>query len=1731
MSLKRIISMLLVLAMTFGLIAYVDFGAPPVKAAYKEAVGEKINYATGGTATANDEEKSGTVTWSASRAIDGVVNRDQTNTTLQSRWSTNRDQSIGEKNLTIDLGAVRGFDEIIIEWERDNVIGFYVAVSVDGKNYTTVHTRDSSLGALSNLTYTIDLKNETYARYVKLGATKYTGWENVSVYEIMVCGYMRNLALESTASVSGSETEHHSGAKAIDGIINRNETVNNSQSRWSSNVALNEDKWIRLDFGKKTAMESVVLEWERLNATAYKIQYSDNGTSWTDVASFSATPTLFRQIINFNTPVYARYIRLLVTDFTEAGTAFNGSTTRWKNVSVWEFEVYPVKNLAYNSTITANASETSDFVPTFANDGIVNRENETLKEQSRWASSVGINQKWLRLDFGSAKTVSSVVIEWERLNAISYKIQYSTNGTSWSDAATFTSKPTSFRQAITFPKVSARYIRLLISDFAAQAEIYNGASYNWQTVSVYEFEAYGVGMLGYTLADVISGVKLPKINKGDKKMALPEVPKGFTIELLGADYEQIIDSDLTIHQPIVDTKVTLNYKIGNGATYVETESYEITVPGKYSVSASDNKKPIVIPELAEWKGHTGNFKITDSTRLVINPDHKSALSFVAESFKADYSEVTGKDIEIVYSKTPSAGDFYFTLGSADAGLKEEGYIMTIADYVTVEAVEKTGAFWAVQTVMQIFERNGDTIPKGITRDYPKFKVRGFMLDVGRKPFTLDYLYEVVKTMAYYKLNDFGVHLNDNYIWLEDYNDTATDQWGGYSAFRLESDIKAGGKNKADLTSTDLYYTKAEFCEFIQWARNLGVDVVPEIDTPAHALALTKVRPDLAIKEDSVTRWADHMDLANPETEEFVKSIWNEYMTGTNPVFDKDTILNIGTDEYEGNNNDFRQYSANMINFVQGSGRTVRMWGSLSRKSGSVAVPSKDVQLYIWNTSWSNPAVMYSSGYNIINIQDSYVYMVPNGTNNRGAYKDRLDLQNIYENWTPNVIGTTTIPVGSDRILGGSFAIWNDNVDRRDNGLGEYDLFDRFIESAPYIATKAWGDGEDMTYSEFSAVVAGADITAPGTNPFSEVESKSSTVAKYTFDDGKTTDISGNYYSGVSSKNVSYVTDNGNKALYLGGGESYVTTPIADIGPQSQISFRIKADANSSGEQIIFQSEKAAIKAYQKDTGKFGYSRDYFNYSFNYVLPKGVWVDITIKGYEYKTELYVNGTLTDTLAKNATGKYYATGVIPLATIGSKTNAFKGMIDDIVVTDPSKSSEKSALLELYCKLENTARQNNYSEDEWITFENAKSNAYDVIENSSSTQMEIQIAYNSLNSAFENLGKTFAESWEYSEETQTLYILKNCGNVIENFTPWFKYADDITKVVVNEGVVALGDYTLSGLDNVTEISLPSSLLIIGSNCITNESLKTVYFYGTQAQFDLITVGAGNTAVNNADVICMCDFVIRTASVAINNNLSVNFKAYKYLFEQAGYANPVLTVDGKEITEYTIDGDMAVFTVHGIAPHKMGDTISVTLSAGNADNSLDFVIADYLKTLMSGYSDNAELVTLCIDALNYGAQAQIYKNYNTDTLVNASLAESQKIVRDPGSISNDISITNAIEETALWKSHALYLEDSVQIKLTFETEQNDVYVVVKNADGETVQTVTDFRKTPYGRYYFYFDNMNMHQIDEVFTFTVMQGETPVSETLSYSVQSYANFATGAEADLVKSLVAYGRSAYTYAN
>lgn len=1041
-----------------------------------------------------------------------------------------------------------------------------------------------------------------------------------------------------------------------------NLTDDDTASRWSTER--DATQWAYVDLGASYDMNyfSVIWESDSVYASAYNIYVSDDTEDWgepvvsrTDNASGSSEDRL-------ESNVTGQYVKLEVT-----------SMHGYPSVSASDFKVMlkdesqstpqdPEENVALGRTGYSSSNETADLTADKAFDG------DTSTRASRWSSNVGNPPHWLYVDLGEQRDVKTVRIFWETRKATNYEIQISDDAQDWDTVKTLTERPASTTDTITLDDtVQARYVRLYISASDAKDPDSDGT---WNSISVYEMEVYG-GTPAISMGDIgnMITVETPTADSDKLVVNLPKV-EGYTVTYNGTDLEQVIDSDLTIYHPVVDKTVNVSFKIVED----ETEDYEfkeipVTVPGQYTEAESDNAAPAVLPELQEWKGGTGSFTLTDNSRIVYDSEE---LKAAADEMAADFLDLTGREISVVSGDASSvqAGDFFFTMtDDTTLGLMDEGYLMDISDSITVTSETETGAYWATRTILQALKQSDyTTIPQGITRDYPLYKVRGFILDVGRKTFTLDYLEQVVKEMSWYKMNDFQVHLNDNLIGLENKEDPMT----AYSAFRLENDtVKEGGyltdaegnpltvdgeelQYEQDLTSTDLWYTKEEFKNFIQESRELGVNIVPEIDTPAHSLALTKVLPEL--RYGTSGRQNDHLDLVDSYDQclAFVQTIFSEYLD--EGVFDQDTIVHIGADEYNASSEAYRKFVNDMIDFVEETGRQARVWGSFTAASQGEDIDAEGVQINLWNFGYANMDKMYEDGFDLINCNDGNYYIVPNA----GYYYDYLSDGTMY-NLAINTISGVTIPAGDKQMVGGAFAVWNDMTDYLDNGVSEYDVYDR-ISNMSLFAAKLWGKGDlDLTGAQTRSEELG---DAPRTNFGYEVDSATDEYMNLPMDELK--DTSANNFAVNEGENASIVEVDGKNALELNGGTSYITTGLETAGLGNDLRVKVKRTSDSTDEQILFESPYGSIKAVQAETGKVGFSRERYDYSFNYTLPLNEWVELEFKNQQNSILLYVNGELVDTIGdgERVEGRpLLATMMFPMSVIGSETNSFIGYVDDV------------------------------------------------------------------------------------------------------------------------------------------------------------------------------------------------------------------------------------------------------------------------------------------------------------------------------------------------------------------------------------------------------------------------------------------------------------------------------------
>lgn len=1109
-----------------------------------------------------------------------------------------------------------------------------------------------------------------------------------------------NLALNAIATANDTETDDYQASNAVDGVVNRE--APKPQSRWATNTSADQaPKILTVNLGEKKTFQSFVIAWERLNITAYKIEIADSNdeqTEWKTVYTKSGTDPISDLNENIHLPeaVEAQYVRLYVD-------GYNLNPGNWQSVSVYEFQVYedeipgeilPEENYNLEGTAEANDYEETEGdtqAPSMAIDG---------DKETRWATNASqdIAERTLTVTLPASQRVQFFRIIWERLNIDGYKIEVAeSDNDEFREVYSTSTAITTTNEVISLDNpVWAKKIKLTVNN-------YNGGDKNWPNVSVAEFEAYAVepgsikdDSTAQEIADVLTA---PVVNEEEGKLKITEtVPEGVTVEFL-ADYEQVVGKDGTIYQPLTDKEIKLIYKVTKDGESAEgTVEHTVTIPGKYE-TAGTNAKPTVIPELAEWYGgdKEGSFSIGENAAIYADP----AFAAAAQALADDYNAEMGTNLTVVDNE--GSANILFKTDSS-SGLGEEGYIMEIGDNtLTVKAQENTGAYWATRSIIQIGELNNGSIPKGITKDYPKYEVRSFSLDVARKPASMDMLEDVVKAMSYYKMNDFQVHLNDNLIFYENaFFDGAEDaRERAYTGFRLESDIvedESKGQMQ-DLTNEDLYYTKEEFRQFIETADSMGINIVPEIDAPGHSGAFTKVRPDLMLPESEVVsgrpaRAGEQFDLSGDVTSPdsqyskslaFVQSVWNEYLTDN--MFDSGMTVHIGTDEYYGQENAFRHFSDDMIEFIQDTGRTVRMWGSLTQIAGdgTVDVRSENVQLNVWNTGYSNPKQMYNEGFDLINTLDGTLYMVPNGGGGRGGYGDYLNITSLYNNWEPNNFSGTVIPAGSEQMLGSTFAIWNDNIDTSAQGISEVDNFERFEDALPIVASKDWGEGSDL---EFAEVVETSDQLgdAPQSNPYSKAEADDNNeYMSYEFtEDAETADSSEMNRELSAPEGNAEITDG---KLVLNGGESYVTTKIDKLATGSTLSFDIKLNAPAQAGQILFEADHAGANDDYvhdiriMDDGRLGFRRELYDYYFDYKLPVGQEVHIeittdtlkttlTVDGQEYKAVgLYRNRQTDNTVRKENISN--ATLLLPLQRIGSKTNAIAAEIDNVNVTVAQES----------------------------------------------------------------------------------------------------------------------------------------------------------------------------------------------------------------------------------------------------------------------------------------------------------------------------------------------------------------------------------------------------------------------------------------------------------------------------
>ena len=456
------------------------------------------------------------------------------------------------------------------------------------------------------------------------------------------------------------------------------------------------------------------------------------------------------------------------------------------------------------------------------------------------------------------------------------------------------------------------------------------------------------------------------------------------------------------------------------------------------------------------------------------------------------SRSTGYQFSIVTNNAvgPVHNVILLTTVNALGTLGNEGYELTVApDSVVIRAPQQAGMFWGVQSLLQLFPTQilspqpvsgvAWTAPCVFIQDYPRFAYRGVMLDVARHFVDKQEIEKILDGLVLHKINQFHWHLCDDHGWrieIKSYpfltGDGLTTNTG---AFRTSIDYGLPHLSSTAWNSAGRYggyYTQDDIKEVVAYATQRHINIVPEIEFPAHCSAALVSYPAWGCGNaasvynmDSIGYSHTLFSIANSWP-----TVFTNILTEVCNLFPSqyihcggDEVSATGDGQWESYSPDVNLMSAvgvstiigyqhylttNLVAFLQSKGRTMGGWSEIEDYqivNGAL--------LYEWETDKAanaaaagNPVVMCPNGINYYEVSSTQTnpyatnvepYFIVGGT---PSYKTVSTVYNYDPVASSGATGTAT-----NNIIGGQLNLWTENVPGPMNV--EYKIFPRMCAQA------------------------------------------------------------------------------------------------------------------------------------------------------------------------------------------------------------------------------------------------------------------------------------------------------------------------------------------------------------------------------------------------------------------------------------------------------------------------------------------------------------------------------------------------------------------------------------------------------------------------------------------------------------------------------------------------------------
>lgn len=295
----------------------------------------------------------------------------------------------------------------------------------------------------------------------------------------------------------------------------------------------------------------------------------------------------------------------------------------------------------------------------------------------------------------------------------------------------------------------------------------------------------------------------------------------------------------------------------------------------------------IIPYPSQVVAGDGFFNFSEKTSVFIPKQENKEIAKVTERFMRELETATG--IKTKQVKRAKKADIELRI---EALLDAEEYKLSIGkEKIIVTASNPAGFFYAFQTLKQLMPENVMagvrdkeikrwTLPVVDIFDKPRFAWRGFMLDEGRHFYGKEEIKKILDIMAAYKMNRFHWHLTEDQGWrIEIKKYPKLTEVGAWR----NSKVLGWGDVKPDGIKYGGFYTHEDAKEIVAYAKELFIEIVPEVDIPGHSQAAVASYPEFLACDPQnpheVWLWqgvsSDVINVANPLAVGFAKDVIDE----------------------------------------------------------------------------------------------------------------------------------------------------------------------------------------------------------------------------------------------------------------------------------------------------------------------------------------------------------------------------------------------------------------------------------------------------------------------------------------------------------------------------------------------------------------------------------------------------------------------------------------------------------------------------------------------------------------------------------------------------------------------------------------------------------------------------------------------------------------------------------------